>query len=106
MTPDRMELAPGALGFAAATMAAALFALCAIAAAVAPETATTALHRLFDMDHASLVRPFSAGVFVQGLLCVSVGSGLTFAAIGVLYNRFLGRSKTRLGNAGDEAESV
>ncbi len=89
MKSNRMPLAPAALGLAAGMVAAILFTFCALTGVFAPDVANAALARALHPDHALLARPFSAGAFIQGLLCASVGTGLSFAAVGALYNGLL-----------------
>ena len=85
-----MRLDSRAFGLAAATVAAALFTLCALAVALAP-TATTALaSTLIHLDLSGMTRTISWASFFSGLVCWTLGVGLVFAAVGGLYNRFVG----------------
>lgn len=77
-----------ALGLAAGTVAASLFVLCAAAVAVAPDWTTSAAATLVHVDLSGLARTLSWSSFFTGLVCWSVGTGLVFAALGALYNRF------------------
>lgn len=91
MRSHRMELDARALGLAAGVIAAVLFALCALAVAVAPEWTTALAGSLIHLDLTGFARAITWGGFFGGLLCWSIGTGLVFAAVGGLYNRFLGR---------------
>lgn len=91
MRPDRLTLDPRALGLAAGTAAAALFTLCALAVAVAPAATTAVASTLIHLDLTGLARTITWGNYVSGLLCWSIGVGLLLAAVGGLYNRYLGR---------------
>ncbi|HUF26019.1 MAG TPA: DUF5676 family membrane protein [Gemmatimonadaceae bacterium] len=91
MRSDQLRLDATAFGLAAATVTAAVFALCALAVAVAPAWATAAASNLFHLDVTQLARSITWGGFVVGLICWSIASWLAFAAVAGLYNRYLGR---------------
>ena len=91
MRPERMELDSRAFGLAAGSLAAALFALCALAVAVAPEWTTAFAGSLIHLDVSGMARTITWGNFFGGLLCWTLGTGLIFAGVAGLYNRFLGR---------------
>ena len=90
-----MRLDSRAFGFAAATVAAALFTLCALAVAIAPTWTTAVASSLIHLDLSGIARTITWGSFFSGLFCWAIGAGLVFAALGGLYNRFLGRPVVR-----------
>lgn len=83
-----MRIDPRALGLAAGTVAAGLFVVCAAAVAVAPDWTTALAGRLVHLDLSGLARTLSWSSFFSGLICWTLGTGLVFAALGALYNRF------------------
>lgn len=85
-----MRLDSRAFGLAAGTVAAVLFTLCALAVALAPAATTAVASSLIHLDLSGMARTITWGGYFGGLLCWSIGLGLVFAAIGGLYNRFLG----------------
>jgi hypothetical protein len=87
----RTELDSRAFGMAAGVVAGIVFTLCAFAVAIAPASTTAALSYMLHIDLTGLSRPLSWGGYFSGLLCVSFGVGLAFAAAGALYNRFVRR---------------
>lgn len=82
-----MRLDPRAFGLSAGLVAAILFILCALAVWVAPEATTAMFGTLIHADLTSITRALTLGSFVTGLVCWTAGTGLTFAAVAVLYNR-------------------
>ena len=85
-----MRLDSRAFGLAAATVAASLFALCALAVAIAPTWTTALASSLIHLDLSGLARTLTWGSFFSGLVCWTLLTGLVFAAVGGLYNRFSG----------------
>ena len=83
-----MRLDSRAFGYAAATVAAALFVLCALGIALAPAATTAMASTLIHIDLSGMTRTITWPTFFSGLVCWTVGVGLTFAAVGGLYNRF------------------
>lgn len=83
-----MRLDSRAFGLAAGTVAAALFALCALAVAMAPAWTTALASSLIHLDLSGMARTITWGSFLSGLVCWTVGTGLVFASVGGLYNRF------------------
>jgi hypothetical protein len=83
-----MRLDTRALGLAASIVAAGLFILCAAAVAVAPDWTTAMAGTLAHLDLSGLARTLTWSSFFTGLVCWTVGTGLVFAALGALYNRF------------------
>lgn len=87
-----MRLDSRAFGLAAGAMAAVLFTVCAFAVAVAPRWTTGLASSLLHLDLSGMARTMSWVSFFTGLVCWAVGTGLTFAAVGSLYNRFHARA--------------
>lgn len=83
-----MRLDSRAFGFAAGTVAAALFVLCALGVALAPGATTAMASTLIHIDLSGMARTITWATFFSGLVCWTLGVGLTFAAVGGLYNRF------------------
>lgn len=83
-----MRLEPRAFGLAAGATAAVLFILCAAAVAVAPGSTTSLAGFLVHMDLSGMARSLTVTNFVGGLVIWTLGTGLTFALAGWLYNRF------------------
>ena len=83
-----MRLDSRAFGYAAATVAAALFVLCALGVALAPAATTAMASTLIHIDLSGMARTITWATFFSGLVCWTLGVGLTFAAMGGLYNRF------------------
>jgi hypothetical protein len=86
-----MRLDSRAFGLAAGAIAAALFTLCALAVAIAPTWTTAVASTLIHLDLTGIARTITWGSYFAGLVCWSIGTGLVFAAVGGLYNRFLSR---------------
>lgn len=82
-----MRLDARAFGVAAGVTAAILFALCAATVAVAPTTTTAFAGYLIHVDLSGMSRTLTWGSFVGGLFTWTLGTGLTFALAGWLYNR-------------------
>lgn len=91
MRSDQLRLDATSFGFAAAIVAAALFTLCALAVALAPEWTTLAASSLIHLDLSNLARTLTWGGFFVGLICWSVGTWLVFASVAGLYNRLQSR---------------
>ena len=89
MRSDRIELNPRAFGYATGIVAAVLFTLCASAVAIAPRATSAAFSTMLHLDFTGLVRPVTWGGYLAGLLCISIVTGLAFAAGAALYNRFV-----------------
>ena len=85
-----MKLDARAVGLAAGLTAGALFVICAIAVAIAPEATTAFAGHLIHVDLSGLSRSLTLGNFVGGLVCWTAGTALAFWFIGVVYNRFAG----------------
>ena len=83
-------LDPFAFGLAAGSVAAALFVLCALSVALAPDLATAVVSYMLHLDLTGLARPLTWGSFFGGLFCWALGMGVVVAAGAVLYNRFRG----------------
>lgn len=86
-----MRIDSRAFGLAAGLVAAGLFVLCAAAVAVAPAWTTSVAATLVHADLSSLARTLTWSSFFAGLICWTFGTGLVFAAVGALYNRFVER---------------
>lgn len=83
-----MRLDTRAFAYAAATVAAALFVLCALGVALAPAATTAMASALIHIDLSGMARTITWATFFSGLVCWTLGVGMTFAAVGALYNRF------------------
>jgi len=82
-----MRLDPRAFGLSAGMVAAILFILCALAVWVAPEATTAMFGTLIHADLSGITRTLTLGSFVAGLVCWTVGTAITFAAVASFYNR-------------------
>ena len=91
-----MSLDARALGLAAGVTAGVLFILCALAVAIAPEATTAFAGHLIHVDLSGMTRTLTVGSFVGGLVCWTVGTGLTFWLMGAIYNRLAKESVDRL----------
>ena len=87
-----MRLDSRAFGLAAGAMAAVLFTVCAFAVAVAPAWTTGLASALLHLDLSGMARTITWVSFFMGLACWAIVIGLTFAAVGGLYNRFHART--------------
>lgn len=90
MRANRTTLDPVAFGLAAGTVAAVVFALCALAVAVAPATTAAVFGYTLHLDFTGIMRPVTFSGFVGGFVCTGIGVGLAFGAAAALYNRLLG----------------
>jgi len=72
-------------------VAAVLFIVCAVAVWLAPEATTAIFGTLIHADLTSITRTLTLGSFVTGLVCWTVGTGVTFALLAILYNRQAGK---------------
>jgi hypothetical protein len=79
-----------AFGLAAGATAAVLFILCSVAVAIAPGPTTDFAGYLIHMNLSGLSRSLTFGSFVGGLICWTVGTGLTFWLAAAIYNRLIG----------------
>ncbi len=82
-----MRLDPRAFGLSAGLVAAMLFTLCALGVWLAPEATTAMFGTLIHADLSSITRTLTLGSFVAGLVCWTVGTGITFAVVANFYNR-------------------
>jgi hypothetical protein len=87
-----MRLDVREFGIAAGLTAAVLFILCATAVAISPGSTTSVASFLIHMDLSGMSRSITWGSFLGGLVAWTVGTGLTFALAGWLYNRFAGQA--------------
>ena len=85
-----MRLDTRAFAFAAGITAAVLFTLCALAVAIAPGATTGFFGYLVHLDLSALPRTLTFGSFVGGLICWTLGAGLTFGLAAAIYNRLIG----------------
>jgi hypothetical protein len=77
-----------ALGQAAAMAAAALFAICGLAVAVAPDATTAVAGYLVHADASALLpRAITPTSFVVGVVTWAGAAWLVAVSVGVLYNR-------------------
>lgn len=82
-----MKLDIRAIALASGTVAAVLFALCALFVAVAPEATVWATRELFHVAVASPPAITWTGVFA-GILFWFAGTAVTAAALAAIYNRW------------------
>jgi hypothetical protein len=82
-----MKLDTRAFAIAAATIAAALFVICAFFVAVAPEQTTNFAGHLIHADLSGFTRSLTWGNFFGGLVCWTFGEGIVAAALAEVYNR-------------------
>ena len=83
-----MRLDIKSFAFAAGTVAAILFTLCALAVAISPGSTTALASYVVHIDLGGLARPLTWASFVGGLVFWAIGTGLVFGAAAGLYNRF------------------
>lgn len=72
------------------SVAAALFLLCAVAVAIAPDATTSMASTLIHIDLGGMARTITWASFFTGLVCWTLGVGLVCSAVGGLYNRYAG----------------
>jgi len=82
-----MRLDIRAYGLAAATTAAVLFIICAVAVWLAPVTTTAFFGAIIHADLSGLARRLTPATFCLGLLVWTVGTGLAFGLAAWVYNR-------------------
>lgn len=82
-----MRLDPKALGLAAGAMAVALFVICAVGVALAPEFTSATAGVLLHADLSAFIRTLNWGNFFGGLLGWGVGTAVVFSLLAGLYNR-------------------
>lgn len=82
-----MKLDVRAFAVAAAVVAAALFLICALFVALAPEETTAFAGHLIHADLSGISRSLTWSNFFGGLVCWTVGTGFVGAALAWLYNR-------------------
>jgi hypothetical protein len=68
-------------------VAALLFTLCALGVWLAPQATTAMFGILTHTDLSSIVRTLTLASFLVGLICWTVGTGVTFALMAGFYNR-------------------
>ena len=85
-----MRLDPRSFGIAAGLTAGALFLVCALFVALAPDATTAFFGTLIHADLSAITRPLTLGSFLIGVCVWTVGTGLTFGLAASLYNRFIG----------------
>lgn len=83
-----MKLNIKAVAVAEGLIVAAVFVVCALVIAIAPEQTAAATRYLFHIDLSGLARPISWGGFFSGLIVSSVAMGLAGALWASIYNRF------------------
>ena len=86
-----MRLDARAFGTAAGAVAAALFTICALAVALAPESTTALASYLIHMDLSGMARTMTFGRFVGGLVIWTLGTALVFGSVAAIYNRLVAR---------------
>src|SRR5262245_24213353 len=87
-----MRLNARAFGAAAGIVSAALFVICALAVAVAPESTTAFAGYLIHADLSTFTRTLTIGSFLGGLVVWTLGTAVTFGMTAALYNRLIARS--------------
>ncbi len=83
-----MRLDARAFGIAAGITSGMLFLVCAIAVTIAPGSTTSVASMLIHMDLSGMTRSITLPASAWGLPGWTLGTGLTFALAGWLYNRF------------------
>lgn len=82
-----MKLNIRAFTIAMTVTAAILYLACSFLVGFLPETTVSLARYAFHADLSGIMRQFSAGGFVTGLLLVSVGWGLLSLIMASIYNR-------------------
>src|SRR5215207_3483323 len=82
-----MRLDARAFGTAAGMVAAALFTICALAVAVAPDQTTVLAGYLVHMNLSGMARTVTLGSFVGGLIIWTLGTAIVFGSTAAIYNR-------------------
>ena len=82
-----MKLNIIAIAIAEAVVGGALFILCSLAFALAPDTTLAALGYLTHIDWSTVAMPVSLGGFVIGLIVFTIFMALVGAVWGWIYNR-------------------
>lgn len=82
-----MRIDPRAFGLSAGAVAALLFTLCGVGVWLAPQATTALFGMLVHADLSSIVRTLTLSSFVAGLVCWTIGTAITFAAVAGVYNR-------------------
>ena len=85
-----MKLDTAAFAAAAGIAAGAIFTLCAMFVAVAPETATAFFGYVLHLDLSSLDRHLTFGSFFAGVFFWGFGTAFAFALAGRIYNALVG----------------
>ena len=85
-----MRLDTRAFAIAAGMTAAMLFALCAVAVAIAPGLTTAFFGYLVHLDVSGMRRELTVASFIVGLIAWTLGTALTFGFAGMIYNRLVG----------------
>lgn len=94
-----MRLNPKAFAIGAALATAALYAVCALAVAIAPGPSTAFVGYITHLDLTGLVRPISWGGFLVGVVTFSAYAAIGFGLAARLYNRLLDRRQPELAGA-------
>ena len=79
------------LGLATVLVVAAVFTICSLIVAITPGALSSFLSYALHIDITGLARPITFVSFCVGLLFTTVGSGVLVAAVGGLYNGFVGK---------------
>ena len=95
-----MKLDAGIFGAAAGVAAGAVFTLCALFVAVAPQTATAVFSYVLHLDLTGLARHLTFGSFFAGLFFWGIGTALVFSIAARIYNGLAARpvGQTSLGS--------
>jgi len=75
-------------------VAAALFTICALAVAVAPDQTTVLAGYLIHMNLSGMARTVTLGSFVGGLIIWTLGTAIVFGSTAAIYNRLAARART------------
>jgi hypothetical protein len=89
-----MRLDARAFGIAAGIVAAALFTVCALAVAAAPEPTTALASYLVHLDLSEMSRTLTFGSFIGGLIIWTLGTAVSFGCAAAIYNRLVARAPT------------
>ncbi|HEY3117066.1 MAG TPA: DUF5676 family membrane protein [Chloroflexota bacterium] len=90
-----MRLEARAFGMAAGIVAAALFTICALAIAIAPEATTALASYLVHMDLSGMSRTLTLGSFIGGLIIWTLGTAVSFGCAAAIYNWLIARAPGR-----------
>lgn len=88
-----MRIEARLFGIAAGVAAAALYSLCALFVAVAPDATTSVFGFVMHMDLSGVARPITLAGYLCGLVFWGTGTGLVFGLAAGLYDWLLARDQ-------------